>query len=214
VEDVFIATHTESVHHVEGLVGGWYDTPLTERGRRDAHLLAGAMARRVAPGAALLVASDLRRAAETAQIVGASIRAPVVLDARLREISFGAAGGKPQRWLDERIVLPSRVGPRLDHVICEGAETRRRFATRIYDAMRDLHARPERTVVIITHGFAMTFVVAWWLGLPVENADLAAVRASPGGITHLRQAPPFWNRSLELLDDTSHLSANGDRPPR
>lgn len=36
MKELFVVTHTQSVHHVEGRVGGWYDTGLTERGRKDA----------------------------------------------------------------------------------------------------------------------------------------------------------------------------------
>ena len=29
---VFLVTHTEATHHVDGLVGGWFDSELTARG--------------------------------------------------------------------------------------------------------------------------------------------------------------------------------------
>lgn len=40
MRDLFVITHTESVHHIENKVGGWYDTGLTEQGQKNAHAAA------------------------------------------------------------------------------------------------------------------------------------------------------------------------------
>lgn len=44
LKDLFVVTHTESIHHVENKVGGWYDTDLTPRGQRDAEATAERLA--------------------------------------------------------------------------------------------------------------------------------------------------------------------------
>lgn len=41
---VFVVTHPEATHHVEGLVGGWHDSDLTPRGLKDADTIAQALA--------------------------------------------------------------------------------------------------------------------------------------------------------------------------
>ena len=38
---VVIVSHTEATHHVDGLVGGWFDSELTMRGREHARRVAG-----------------------------------------------------------------------------------------------------------------------------------------------------------------------------
>jgi probable phosphoglycerate mutase len=43
-KDIYVVAHTQSQHHVDGLVGGWYDSPLTDFGRRQA----GAVTHRIA----------------------------------------------------------------------------------------------------------------------------------------------------------------------
>ena len=35
-KDIYLVAHGEARHHVEGLVGGWYDSDLTELGQRQA----------------------------------------------------------------------------------------------------------------------------------------------------------------------------------
>ncbi len=207
MRDIFVVTHCESRHHVEGLVGGWYDGDLTDRGCRQAEMVARAVKSRVSPQDTRLVSSDLLRARGTGQVIADALGLQMDIDARLREISSGTADGKPQQWLADRIVHPPRTGDRLDHTVIDGAETRRVFASRIYAAMAEVDAMRERHVVIVTHGFAMTFVTAAWLGLPIEHAGYIDLRSEPGGITHLRQAGPFWNKSLQSLSDTRHLSS-------
>jgi broad specificity phosphatase PhoE len=88
---VLLARHGETDDNVSPLrFQGWTDTPLNDTGRRQAFELAGKVAARAQPIASLW-SSDLTRARETAQIVGAAIGRRPRLDWRLRE---GARG----RW--------------------------------------------------------------------------------------------------------------------
>ncbi|KQW73483.1 phosphoglycerate kinase [Phenylobacterium sp. Root77] len=207
MKDIFVVTHAESLHHVEDVVGGWHDTSLTERGRRQADAIAARVAELVDGRAVEIYASDLKRAYETAEPIGARLGVPIVADPDLREISYGVAGGKPQAWLDERIRFPSRDGDRLDNRMgVEGAETKREFATRVYRGVDRVIAGRSPTAVIVTHGFAMTFVVARWIGLPIENAGHVNFRAGSGGITHLREEDMLQNRGVQFLNDLGHMA--------
>ena len=44
---VLVVTHPEATHHVEGLVGGQFDSTLTPRGERDAAAIAAALRDRI-----------------------------------------------------------------------------------------------------------------------------------------------------------------------
>ncbi|WP_246490625.1 phosphoglycerate mutase family protein [Brevibacterium oceani] len=59
---LYLVTHPESRHHVEGRVGGWFDSSLTERGRSQARAIAAELRRRI-PAASAEVRSRLARAA-------------------------------------------------------------------------------------------------------------------------------------------------------
>ncbi len=89
---VLLARHGETDDNVPPLrFQGWRDTPLNQTGRRQAHQLA----RRVADlGIAALLSSDLSRARETAEIVGAELKLEPQLDARLREGNRGRWEGR------------------------------------------------------------------------------------------------------------------------
>jgi len=156
-----------------------------------------------------IVLSDLKRARQTAEIIGEALQSPVVLDPRLRELSYGIAEGRPQSWLAKRIVATPTCGSRLDHRVCEGAESRRDLATRVYAAVDEILASDVKDAIIVTHGFAATFVIACWIGLPIEKADYVKFAVSPASLSLLVEDDVFMNRSVQCLNDTHHLVNGG-----
>lgn len=201
---VYVVTHPEATHHLDGLVGGWYDSDLTGAGTRAAAVIAANLRGRVPHDAPVeICTSDLRRAARTAAVIGAAFGVTPVADARLREISYGEAEGRPQRWLDERLVLPPVTGDRLRHDYgVPGAETREACTRRVYAAMRDILARDRAHQIVVTHGFAVTPVVAAWIGMPLEASGQAGFPVASGSVTVLRQDDVFGNRAVVSLGET------------
>ncbi|MGV0812871.1 histidine phosphatase family protein [Mycolicibacterium boenickei] len=207
---VYVVTHPESTHHVDGLVGGWHDSDLTPGGLRDADAVAEILRARI-PGtaAAEVFSSDLLRARRTAAPIADILHTVPVFDARLREKSYGEAEGRPQHWLDERFVDPPACGDRLRHDEgLRGAETKEVFARRIYAAMDAITASSVRHQVIVTHGFALTFVIAAWIKMPIAALGYVNFSARPGSVTTLREDDRYHNRQVADLADVGHL---GDR---
>ena len=205
---LYVIAHPEATHHVRGLVGGWFDSHLTERGHRQAEVI-GRRIRHLVPAQTEveLYSSDLTRAAQTAEAVGRHLGVPPRWKPDLREKSYGEAEGQPRGWLDERFVPPPASGDRLDHEEIPGAETKRDFATRIYRVVEEVFASRCSQQVVVTHGFAMTFVIAAWIKMPLEAAGYVNFASSSGGITHLIEDDYFHNRGVAGVNDTSHLHA-------
>lgn len=207
MQDIYVVAHPHAEHTAQDLVGGWFDSRLTPNGRDDAALVARELARRRAEMSrpVRITTSDLARCAETAGIVGEALGVPVTEDSRLREISFGEAEGRPNAWLAERQV-PAPDHDRLDHRgPIAGAETRREVASRVGACVTELMADAAHDHVVVTHGYAQTFVVTAWLRIPVEATGFVSFATRPGAITHLRQDDYWRNRSVVALADTSHL---------
>lgn len=205
LKDLFVVTHTESVHHVENKDGGWYDTDLTPRGMRDAETTAERLAALVGQREVEIYSSDLRRAAQTASAFARRLGVRVTETADLREISYGVAGGQPQDWLDTRYVPTSDGNPMDHHCGIEGAETRREIATRVFPCVSSIVDRSCATQVIVTHGFALSFVIAAWMKIPIDAAGFLSFPAKSGSITHLRQDDFSQSRAVISLADTFHL---------
>ncbi len=170
MRNVYVVTHPEVQHHVDGVVGRWHDSRLTAVGTADAERIADALA--AVPSdvdSVSLHSSDLERTMAVARRIADRLEVPVVPDGDLREKSYGEAEGRPTPWLDERFVVPPAGGDRMGHDEgVAGAKTKHEFATRIDAATARALAGDAEHVVIATHGFALTFVVATWSRLPVS----------------------------------------------
>lgn len=200
----FVVTHAEATHHVERRVGGWYDSELTPLGHRHAETIAGELRSRL-EDTPRIYTSDLKRALQTAEPIAQVFATEPLLRAELREASCGVAEGKAKLWLDEHIVLPPRDGNRLDHRICEGAETRREVATRVYQFIDHLLKSAPDSVVIVTHGFALTFVISACLAIPIESLEYVRYSADSGSLTRLEIDPEWGDRKLVSFNETVHL---------
>ncbi|MFE7156860.1 histidine phosphatase family protein [Streptomyces sp. NPDC057636] len=208
-----VVTHPEATHHLESVVGGWHDSQLTPAGIRAALSISQALRARIPNGAQVeLFSSDLQRTSRTAEEVAELFGVKPILDRRLREKSYGEAGGKPQEWLHRRFVPPPAVGERMDHdENVEGSETKAAWAQRLYAAMGEILQNPCEHQIIVTHGGSLTFVVASWIKMPIKSAGYASFRAPSGSITTLHEDDFFHNRHVVSLGDTLHLdSAHAD----
>ena len=91
MKNIYVITHAQSVHHIEDLGGGWYDTSLTEKGIEQAGKLAEFLYREIGIPGIPIYSSDLKRAYETAETIARPFNSSVIYDKRLRETSFGDA---------------------------------------------------------------------------------------------------------------------------
>ena len=200
---VYVVTHPEASHHVDGLVGGWYDSHLTAKGLAEAGEIARHL-RSLIPAGELpqLVSSDLRRTRETAAAIAEVFGTAATLDSGLREKSYGVAEGRPQAWFRERFVPPPPVGERMDHDEgIEGAETKQEWLDRVHAAVARFEDDPAPHRIVVTHGGSASPVIAAWMRIPVEACAYAVFRTPTGSVTVLEQDDRFHNRSLVTLGD-------------
>jgi len=202
MKEIFIVTHTQATHHIDRLVGGWYDSNLTEKGKADA-TTCGKRLLELGLDGIPIISSDLARARQTAEAIGERLGSPIRHDARLREMSFGDAEGQPVA--DVGGAIPSHDGDnRLDFRNAFGGETKRELASRLYEVMEEIIAT-ERAI-ICTHGYATTFLIACWIGMCIESVGYVNFCVHPGSITHLVEDDIYANRSIRYLSDVRHLA--------
>ncbi len=197
---ICLITHTEATHSVEGKVGGWYDSELTQEGSDQA---ASLMDRITNLGfdisKSIIYSSDLKRASQTAAIISEPFENRPILDQRLREMSFGKHEGIDQTEHNKIMVAVPESGNRMDHQICEGAESRREVATRITSFVNEIMS-DEQEAVVITHGFAATFFIAAFQKVDIEQMGYLNYKLYPGSIALLEEDDLFQNRSVTFLN--------------
>ena len=197
---ICLITHCEATHSVDGRVGGWFDSELTAEGKRQASQLTNKIAGLGFDIQNLKVySSDLKRAAQTTQILTNGTNTLIIYDQRLREMSFGAHGGMMQSEHNKIMVPVSPNGNRLDHRICDGAESRRNVAERVYKFVDDIMLL-EKDKIVVTHGFAASFFIAAFQKIEVASMGYINYRLNPGSVSILEEDDIFMNRTVKLLN--------------
>jgi broad specificity phosphatase PhoE len=148
---LYLARHGETDDNRQPIrVQGFADTPLNETGRRQAAELAERVGHL---GLRSLWSSDLRRAKETAQVVGARLGLPVRLDQRLREANRGRWEGRLfidiERECPERYAAWRRAG---DSFRFPGGESLLEQSERVRASLDEIRASGELPALAVCHG--------------------------------------------------------------
>jgi probable phosphoglycerate mutase len=163
--------HAETLDNAARVWQGHKDTDLSERGREQVLEAAPHLA---AYGPALLFASDLRRAASTADAIAELTGLDVRLDARLREVNVGEWEGLHADQVKEQ--YPDLIAA-LDRGedVPKGVtgETRADVAARVGAVMREVERDllPGETAVVVAHGVSGRIAAAELVGLSQDLSD-------------------------------------------
>ena len=182
---LFVARHGQTDWNREHRWQGWADPPLNAAGREQAADLGESLA---GLGIEAVVSSDLRRAAETAEIAGARLGLPVEVDARLREVDVGEWSGLTSAEVEARYPegYRRRRGGRTGWA--EGEELGA-MAERVVSSLLEISARhPGQRVLVVTHGGPVRATLAAcgvdMRTVPgVQNGDVQVIAVRDGRMT-------------------------------
>lgn len=157
---VLLARHGETNDNIPPLrFQGFGDTPLNDTGRAQARELAEKIAAEPEPIRSLW-SSDLSRARETAEIVGARIGLSPRLDPRLREANRGQWEGhlfpEIQQADPELYAAWMRAGPDWRF---PGGESLQEQQDRVLAALNDVEAAGELPALVVCHGGSIRVVL-------------------------------------------------------
>lgn len=160
---ILLWRHGQTDYNVRERLQGQVDIPLNDVGRAQAEAAADVLAQR-AP--ALIVSSDLSRAAATAAALSVRADVPVALDVRLRERNFGAWEGLTHAEVKAGWPEQYRVWRAGGHPEGIGAERRGAVGERVREAIEEhADAVPDGGVlVVVSHGAAIGAGIASLLG--------------------------------------------------
>lgn len=163
---ILLMRHGETEWNVERRFQGRKDSPLTERGRRQARAMAGLVRDLIGreTGPWRLVSSPLPRAKQTAAEVAAATGLPLETDERLMEIGCGEWEGRT--WAE--VSAGRKASPRHWIFDAPGGERHEEVEARISAFLADLPPEPGRRVVVVSHGAAGRVMRGVYAGLPRE----------------------------------------------
>jgi len=160
--------HGQTDWNLEGRWQGQADPPLNDTGREQARRVAEYQSQF---GFAALYSSDLRRAKETAQIIGAAMGLDVIPEPRLREINLGRWQGmltddiqaqypdEFRRWHES----PPAAHP-------PDGEDIPALAVRILEAINEMIVRhPKQRIGVVAHETPIAVVLCRSAGMELEH---------------------------------------------
>lgn len=165
---LYLIRHGETDWNRHKLYQGTTDTPLSETGRIQAHVLAESLAHVPFDAA---YSSPLRRAVDTAEAVTEGRELPIRILPELREISYGL-------WQGRGSEPAGRCSPGLEWrwrhepwtVRFPGGETLGELRRRVVRALERIRAaHPDETVLISGHGHLNRVLLIHALGWPPER---------------------------------------------
>jgi broad specificity phosphatase PhoE len=171
----FFVRHGESEANAAHRFSGRSDSPLTDRGRKQAEIVAAALE---AVPFDRLVATPLSRSLDTALVVGRRRKMPVDVVDDLIEIDVGDLTGAT---FDEVAGLPDWKED--GFVAWPNGETLEQVLERALRAIRRIHREAEGgTVLVIGHGGVTRILVSHFLGIlpkldrsPATNTNVTVI---------------------------------------
>lgn len=194
---ICVVRHGETDWNIAGILQGWLDVPLNERGREQSREWAKTFAAR---GFTRVYTSPLRRSLETAEIIAERLELPPPTSHEgLKERNFGDIQGIPKAELAElNPHVYQQILKRNPACSFPEGEEMEEFATRVLDAVMEIGgSNPRERVLVITHGWTMDVVTRQVAGLPVsailhhkpKNGECVWLEATARSIRPLEKEP-------------------------
>lgn len=196
-----IVRHGEPDHIVNDLTGGWTDSRLTELGRRQALQTGEYLATLIGNGSFQFYASDLSRAAETAELMAQSLPIRPIPAPGLRELNNGAAANLANEEA-AKIALPM-TDPLVDWTPYPGAESWRAMSERVEAFLGSIRDDEHDLTLLVMHSGSANAAICWWLGLGIGQSNIA-FELDPCSISRLN-VNRWGERNVVKINDTAHL---------
>lgn len=179
------------------------DVSLDESGRRQAALAAERLCRY---GVEKLYASGLKRAVETAEIIGEKIGHPPVIIEEFREIDFGLLTGREDTEVrTEYADFQKERAEQTSDLRYPGGENGADVVARVMPQIERICRAPEQRAAIVTHGGVIRALCAHLLQTDLKNKLKFAIDLENTSITQICYDETDGRFFLERFNDYAHL---------
>lgn len=194
--------HTQSVHHTNGMIGSWTDWDLTNLGKEQANNIGIKLKEELSKDSVyVMYSSDLKRAKQTAEIVGKHLNLEPIINEALRERNLGSAVGKSVQWLRENQTAWEKT---IDDRCVPDAESRRETWKRLEPFYNDIVSSEDKNIIIVSHGDTLSIFNAMWLGLKPDDLNNCDLFGFAGGVSHFIE-DDNGKHIIKRLSDMSYI---------
>lgn len=198
---LYLVRHGETNGNLGEQFQGITDNPLNDTGHRQGQAVGEAMKDYPID---VIYSSPLKRALETAFCIAKHHNLVPIVEDGLREINGGLMEGKRMDYLME--AYPDCVNNMMNHpalVQCPEGESMRQVSDRVSQAIsRIVQANRDRTIVVTSHGCAISTYLHYASGKPFEEMPrLIVTNTAISKITFGEDLIPH----LEYSNDHAHL---------
>ncbi len=155
--------HTESQHHINGMIGAWADWELTERGKRQAYEIGIGLSGENGSQEFSMYVSDLKRAMQTADEINKTLKIVPEVTRVIREVNAGAGNGQSREWYNAN-KNPAKDSYDPDYKPFEDAESDRDLWNRLYPFYQEVISNDMENIMIVSHGTALSFLHSMFMG--------------------------------------------------
>ena len=178
MKNIFTVQHTQSEHHINGMVGSWTDWNLTEEGKKQADRIADQLKRELDSREIVLYTSDLKRAMQTAESIASRFHVEPIVKKELRERNLGRCCGKSVWGLRENLECDEKT---IDDRLFFDAESRRDEWNRLKPFFDRVMADESENIIIVSHGDLNPM----FLGLDAESMNTCEMFGLSGGVSRM-----------------------------
>jgi probable phosphoglycerate mutase len=196
MKKIITIQHTQSVQHINGMIGSWTDWELTELGKEHAENIGRRLSAELKGQPYKIYSSDLLRAKQTAEPLARCMGIEIEYLEKLREINFGEAIGKSKQWSQENRLFINSI----DEPEFHGAETWRELWNRIESLYRDILAGEAENIILVSHGGTLAVWHQGWLSFDVRERKIGP----PGGVSFFT-INNSGERTIQRLNDSSYM---------
>ncbi|AWH88149.1 2,3-diphosphoglycerate-dependent phosphoglycerate mutase GpmB [Limnobaculum parvum] len=205
---VYLIRHGETEWNVARKIQGQTDSKLTSLGELQARQ-AGKRLRNM--GITHIIASDLGRTRQTAQLLAEYCCIEPTFDSRLRELNMGILEQRrvdsltPEEEQQRMLILDGTPNGRIPQ-----GESLTELSTRMRAVLDDCKKLPEGSrPILVSHGIALGSLLGNVLGLPPYAERRLRLRNCSLSLVESQNSPwlaPGW--IVEFAGDTQHLTAD------
>lgn len=197
---LYLIRHGQTDWNIKGRIQGGTDIPLNATGRQQAGCLAQGMDSRPVT---CIFSSHLRRAKETALVIGNRQQVEVCEIEGLEEVGFGRWEGLTREEIKEQYpeeykswcLHPVDVAP-------PGGELQTEIRSRCSRVMEQILAQASGDTAIVSHGATIAYLMEYLMREHPMEEEIIVENAS---ITTIEYIPSPCNFILSEMNDTRHL---------